>query len=67
MRSFNGWGVTIVDSLDTMWIMGLYEEFDAALAIVANITFPMEPVRTHSFPRDSFLSLTYVHAPGVMS
>ena len=45
MRSFNGWGLTIVDSLDTMWLMGLYDEFDAALAIVANMTFSMEPVR----------------------
>ena len=26
--------------------MGLYDEFDAALAIVANMTFPMNPVRT---------------------
>ena len=46
MRSFNGWGVTIVDSLDTMWLMGLYDEFDDALAFVASMTFPVNPVRT---------------------
>lgn len=46
--SFNGWGLSIVDSLDTMWIMGLYEEFDAGLAVVANTTFPTAPVRTPS-------------------
>lgn len=41
--NFNGWGVSVVDSLDTMWLMGLYDEFDAGLAVVANATFPMEP------------------------
>ena len=29
-----------------MWLMGLYDEFDAALAIVANMSFSMNPVRT---------------------
>ncbi|KAH8987771.1 glycoside hydrolase [Lactarius hatsudake] len=41
--NINGWGVSIVDSLDTMWLMGLYEEFDAGLAVVANETFAMAP------------------------
>ncbi|KAK2595840.1 hypothetical protein N8I77_013633 [Diaporthe amygdali] len=32
-NTFGGWGATLVDSLDTMWIMGLYDEFyDAAKA-----------------------------------
>ncbi|KAH9973544.1 glycoside hydrolase [Lactifluus volemus] len=39
--NFNGWGLTIVDSLDTMWLMGLYEQFDSGLASIANITFSM--------------------------
>ncbi|GJJ68178.1 hypothetical protein EMPS_00524 [Entomortierella parvispora] len=29
--SFNGWGATMIDSLDTMVIMGLNKEFDEAL------------------------------------
>ncbi|KAF8268722.1 glycoside hydrolase [Lactarius quietus] len=41
--NFNGWGVSIIDSLDTMWLMGLYDEFDDALAFVANATFPTAP------------------------
>jgi mannosyl-oligosaccharide alpha-1,2-mannosidase len=27
----NGWSVTLFDSLDTMWIMGLKSEFQEAL------------------------------------
>ncbi|KAI9453038.1 seven-hairpin glycosidase [Lactarius psammicola] len=46
---FNGWGVSIIDSLDTMWLMGLYDEFDAALAFVANVTFVMEPEKYAPF------------------
>ncbi|KAM7184299.1 glycoside hydrolase family 47 protein [Rhypophila sp. PSN 637] len=36
---FSGWAATLVDSLDTLWIMGLREEFDEAVAAVANIDF----------------------------
>ncbi|KAH9166879.1 seven-hairpin glycosidase [Lactarius sanguifluus] len=43
VNNFNGWGLSIVDSLDTMWLMGLYDEFDAGLAVVANVTFTMSP------------------------
>lgn len=43
-RSFNGWSLTYIEALDTLWIMGLYEEFDGALAAVANITFFMPDV-----------------------
>jgi mannosyl-oligosaccharide alpha-1,2-mannosidase len=32
---FSGWAATLVDSLDTLWIMGLREEFDEAVAYVA--------------------------------
>ncbi|KAI9453041.1 seven-hairpin glycosidase [Lactarius psammicola] len=41
--NFNGWGLSIVDSLDTMWLMGLYDEFDTALVVVANMNFDMKP------------------------
>ncbi|KAI9453039.1 seven-hairpin glycosidase [Lactarius psammicola] len=45
----NGWGVSIIDSLDTMWLMGLYDEFDAALVVVANMTFHMKPKKHAPF------------------
>ncbi|KAK7755231.1 hypothetical protein SLS62_002736 [Diatrype stigma] len=37
--TFGGWGATLVDSLDTLWIMGLTEEFEEAVAIAARIDF----------------------------
>lgn len=36
---FNGWGVTLFDSLDTMWIMGLRGEFVDAVQSVKDLRF----------------------------
>ncbi|KAI1434404.1 glycoside hydrolase family 47 protein [Xylaria sp. CBS 124048] len=36
---FSGWAATLVDSLDSLWIMGLRNEFDEAVAAVASIDF----------------------------
>lgn len=36
---FGGWSATLVDSLDTLWIMGLMDEFDEAVAAVKKIDF----------------------------
>ncbi|EAA29739.2 glycoside hydrolase family 47 protein [Neurospora crassa] len=36
---FSGWAATLVDALDTLWIMGLRSEFDEAVAAVAEIDF----------------------------
>ncbi len=36
---FCGWAATLVDSLDTLWIMGLKDEFDEAVDAVAGIDF----------------------------
>lgn len=36
---FSGWAATLIDSLDTLWIMGLRDEFDEAVAAVAEIDF----------------------------
>lgn len=36
---FCGWAATLIDSLDTLWIMGLRSEFDEAVAAVAEIDF----------------------------
>lgn len=37
--SFNGWAATLVDALDTLWLMGLTDEFEEAVAAVAAIDF----------------------------
>ena len=36
---FGGWGATLVDSLDTLWIMGMKDEFNAAVAAASQINF----------------------------
>lgn len=36
---FAGWGATLVDALDTLWIMGLKEEFEEAVQAVEKIDF----------------------------
>lgn len=36
---FNGWGATLVDALDTLWIMDLKEEFSEAVDMVKKIDF----------------------------
>lgn len=37
--SFGGWAATLVDALDTLWIMDLQAEFEEAVAAVARIDF----------------------------
>ncbi|KAL9073653.1 MAG: hypothetical protein Q9157_004663 [Trypethelium eluteriae] len=36
---FGGWAATLVDSLDTLWIMELYDEFDEAVKAIDKIDF----------------------------
>ncbi|KAL6817778.1 glycoside hydrolase family 47 protein [Trichoderma sp. SZMC 28015] len=40
---FCGWAATLVDSLDTLWIAGLKEEFDEAAKAVEEIDFTTTP------------------------
>ncbi|KAK4250044.1 glycoside hydrolase [Corynascus novoguineensis] len=42
---FCGWAATLVDSLDTLWIMGMRDEFDDAVAAVKEIDFTTTPYR----------------------
>ncbi|KAJ7512402.1 glycoside hydrolase family 47 protein [Mycena galericulata] len=42
INNFHGWGVTMYDSLDTMWLMGLEDMFYDTVEDVAGATFPME-------------------------
>ncbi|KAI1607892.1 mannosyl-oligosaccharide alpha-1,2-mannosidase [Exophiala viscosa] len=37
--SFGGWGATLVDTMDTLWIMGLKDEFAQCVKAVAQIDF----------------------------
>ena len=37
--SFGGWAATLVDSLDTLWIVGLRDDFDQAVVEIKNIDF----------------------------
>lgn len=39
---FNGWGVTVYDSLDTLYLMGMDDEFHRALGVVEKATFSLE-------------------------
>lgn len=36
---FKGWGATLVDSLDTLWIMGMKDEFNEAVEAASKINF----------------------------
>jgi mannosyl-oligosaccharide alpha-1,2-mannosidase len=38
-NTFGGWGATLVDSLDTLWMMGLRKEFDQAVSAATNVSF----------------------------
>ncbi|KAJ5706968.1 CAZyme family GH47 [Penicillium malachiteum] len=40
---FNGWGATLVDSLDTLWIMDMKDEFSEAVDAVKKIDFTTSP------------------------
>ncbi|KAJ9647056.1 hypothetical protein H2199_002042 [Coniosporium tulheliwenetii] len=40
---FGGWGATLVDSLDTLWIMGMKDEFEDAVKAVGKIEFTTSP------------------------
>lgn len=39
MESFGGWAATLVDSLDTLWIMGMTQEFEIAVEAIQDLDF----------------------------
>lgn len=39
VSSFGGWGATLVDTLDTLWVIGLKEDFEEAVQAVGKIDF----------------------------
>ncbi|KMU89178.1 class I alpha-mannosidase [Coccidioides immitis H538.4] len=36
---FGGWAATLVDALDTLWIIGLHDEFEEAVQAIAKVNF----------------------------
>jgi mannosyl-oligosaccharide alpha-1,2-mannosidase len=48
LDTFGGWGATLVDSLDTLWIMGFKEYFYEAVEAVAAIDFGKSDMKTIS-------------------
>lgn len=38
-NTFGGWGATLVDTLDTLWIMGMKTDYEEAVAAVSKIDF----------------------------
>ncbi len=38
-NTFGGWAATLVDTLDTLWIMGLKDDFDMAVRASEDINF----------------------------
>ncbi|CAK7269486.1 hypothetical protein SEPCBS119000_003593 [Sporothrix epigloea] len=42
---FCGWAASLVDALDTLWIMKMYDEFDEAYEAVKQIDFTTTPFR----------------------
>ncbi|KAH7062869.1 glycosyl hydrolase family 47-domain-containing protein, partial [Paraphoma chrysanthemicola] len=48
LDTFGGWGATLVDSLDTLWIMGFKEYFYEAVEAVAAIDFGKSTMKTVS-------------------
>lgn len=49
--SFNGWGLTAFDSLDTMLIMGLEDEYQKGLTVVRQANFSVSKVRDFPLPQ----------------
>lgn len=47
--SMNGWGLTLVDSLDTMHLLGLEDDFKRAVSKVETLDFSMPRVETDAF------------------
>ena len=51
--TFGGWAASLIDALDTLWIMGFKEEFMSALKDVEKVNFgstPLEKVNIFGTP-----------------
>ncbi|KAI1847361.1 hypothetical protein JX266_006586 [Neoarthrinium moseri] len=59
--TFGGWAATVIDALDTLWMMGLKEEF--YLAVAAAVTIEWETKETAI----NFFETTIRHLGGLLS
>ncbi|CAG8460497.1 8031_t:CDS:10 [Diversispora eburnea] len=48
-NKFNGWGATIIDSLDTLWIMDLKDEFNKSREFVKTLNFTSSDYQSNVF------------------
>ncbi|KAH9475723.1 Endoplasmic reticulum mannosyl-oligosaccharide 1,2-alpha-mannosidase [Psilocybe cubensis] len=62
-NKFNGWGVTLFDSLDTLWMMGLEDEFSSAVETVKDWKF--EEIKPDQFV--PFFETTIRYLGGLLS
>jgi mannosyl-oligosaccharide alpha-1,2-mannosidase len=63
-NTFGGWGATLVDSLDTLYIMDLYDEFEDAVAAAVNISFAPD---TSSLEKVNIFETTIRYLGGFLS
>jgi mannosyl-oligosaccharide alpha-1,2-mannosidase len=49
INNFQGWGATLVDSLTTLWLMGLTDEFNEAVDQVEKIDFSISDGKVNFF------------------
>jgi len=55
--AYGGWGASIVDALDTIWIMGLTDIFEEALNFTTSLDFSVTPTDDQSiFLRQRFVT-----------
>lgn len=47
-NGFGGWGATLVDSLDTLWIMDMKQGFEQAVDALKHLDFTMSPSQSIS-------------------
>jgi mannosyl-oligosaccharide alpha-1,2-mannosidase len=61
-NGFGGWGATLVDSLDTLWIMGMEKEFELAVNELRKVHFTTMPL-----PKVNVFETTIRYLGGLMS
>ncbi|KAH0444232.1 glycosyl hydrolase family 47 [Colletotrichum camelliae] len=59
---YNGWGATLVDSLDTLWLMGLHDDFNDAVQYVGAIDW-----NNSTDPRCNLLETNIRYLGGLLS
>ncbi|KIW09139.1 uncharacterized protein PV09_00076 [Verruconis gallopava] len=62
--NFGGWGATLFDNLDTLWIMGLDDEFEEAVYAAVDISLDPEDARENSI---NMFETTIRHLGGLLA